>query len=87
MYNQVDWSIYLCADRERQSRAIPKGLDHRSAFDSDFGRVIFSSAARRMHDKTQVFPLSGSSAHVWRRGRSSLGAATTGDSSYSGFCA
>ena len=59
MYNQVDWSIYLCADRERQSRAIPKGLDHRSAFDSDFGRVIFSSAARRMHDKTQVFPLSG----------------------------
>ena len=59
MYNQVDWSIYLCADRERQSRAIPNGLDPRSAFDSDFGRVIFSSAARRMHDKTQVFPLSG----------------------------
>ena len=59
MYNQIDWSIYLSADRERQSRAIPRGLDHRSAFDSDFGRVIFSSAARRMHDKTQVFPLSG----------------------------
>lgn len=31
--------------------------DRRNAFESDFGRVVFSSACRRLHDKTQVFPL------------------------------
>ncbi|WP_206542928.1 dGTP triphosphohydrolase [Lacinutrix algicola] len=32
-------------------------MDPRNEFESDFGRVIFSPATRRMHDKTQVFPL------------------------------
>lgn len=31
--------------------------DNRTPFESDFGRVIFSPACRRLHDKTQVFPL------------------------------
>lgn len=31
--------------------------DRRSPIESDFGRVVFSSACRRLHDKTQVFPL------------------------------
>jgi len=31
--------------------------DARSAFESDFGRITFSPATRRMHAKTQVFPL------------------------------
>lgn len=31
--------------------------DKRNAFESDYGRVVFSSACRRLHDKTQVFPL------------------------------
>lgn len=31
--------------------------DKRNSFESDFGRVVFSSACRRLHDKTQVFPL------------------------------
>lgn len=31
--------------------------DYRSPIESDLGRVIFSSACRRLHDKTQVFPL------------------------------
>ncbi len=31
--------------------------DDRNEFESDFGRVVFSPAIRRMHDKTQVFPL------------------------------
>lgn len=39
--------------------------DYRNEFESDFGRVIFSNAARRMHDKTQVFPLTnGDSVHT-----------------------
>jgi dGTPase len=31
--------------------------DSRNEFESDYGRIIFSPAIRRMHDKTQVFPL------------------------------
>ncbi|MFA4924755.1 MAG: dNTP triphosphohydrolase, partial [Ignavibacteriaceae bacterium] len=31
--------------------------DGRSAFQKDFDRVVFSSAFRRLQDKTQVFPL------------------------------
>lgn len=32
-------------------------FDLRSPLDSDYGRLVFSSAFRRLHDKTQVFPL------------------------------
>ena len=39
--------------------------DRRNAFESDFGRVAFSSAIRRMHDKAQVMPLTtGDSVHT-----------------------
>lgn len=31
--------------------------DLRSPIESDYGRLVFSSAFRRLHDKTQVFPL------------------------------
>lgn len=31
--------------------------DERDDFESDLGRALFSSAARRLHDKTQVIPL------------------------------
>jgi dGTPase len=31
--------------------------DKRTPAESDFGRVVFSPACRRLHDKTQVFPL------------------------------
>ncbi|MBQ3539647.1 MAG: dNTP triphosphohydrolase [Bacteroidaceae bacterium] len=31
--------------------------DERNDFESDLGRALFSSAARRLHDKTQVIPL------------------------------
>lgn len=56
---KIDWKRYLSAERSRQSN-YSKGanvLDERSAFESDFGRAVFSSASRRMHDKTQVMPL------------------------------
>ena len=40
------------ADKNRNSEG-----DVRTSIESDFGRVIFSEACRRLHDKTQVFPL------------------------------
>lgn len=56
------WEKYLNKDRLRSSsvdsvRTTLSNLDARNAFESDFGRVVFSSASRRLHDKTQVFPL------------------------------
>lgn len=51
---KIDWSKYLSEKRLKASSVPP---DLRNAFESDFGRVAFSSALRRMHDKTQVFPL------------------------------
>ena len=57
------WNIFLNANRIRTSQVDDKrddlsgNTDNRNPFESDFGRVIFSSACRRLHDKTQVFPL------------------------------
>lgn len=53
---------YLCSERLRQSktdgeRQNKEAFDKRTNIDSDFGRLVFSSAVRRLHDKTQVFPL------------------------------
>jgi deoxyguanosinetriphosphate triphosphohydrolase, putative len=65
---RIEWDKYLVNTRLRTSRKNKvtaediktnhESYDFRTDFDSDFGRVIFSSASRRMHDKTQVFPLS-----------------------------
>lgn len=70
MYN-IDWNKYLSCERDRNPeskvghRHEANDPDMRNEFDSDFGRVIFSTAARRMHDKTQVFPLtSGDYVHT-----------------------
>ncbi|MDL2313000.1 dNTP triphosphohydrolase [Bacteroidales bacterium OttesenSCG-928-B11] len=52
----MNWNKYLNAGRLRPSTRT-KELDSRNEFESDLGRVIFSPAIRRMHDKTQVFPL------------------------------
>ncbi|MFN0293122.1 dGTP triphosphohydrolase [Pedobacter helvus] len=52
----MNWEKLLNNNRLRQSnRKNPE--DARNDFESDFGRIIFSPALRRMHDKTQVFPL------------------------------
>lgn len=52
----MNWEKLLNNNRLRQSKGRnPK--DARNDFESDFGRIIFSPAIRRMHDKTQVFPL------------------------------
>lgn len=52
----MNWNEYLNHNRLRTSTRNTE-MDPRNEFESDFGRVIFSPATRRMHDKTQVFPL------------------------------
>lgn len=52
----MDWNKLLSDKRLRPSSKDYAG-DARNPFESDFGRLIFSPATRRMHDKTQVFPL------------------------------
>lgn len=59
----MEWKNLLNEERRRKSLVDPKrkeisgNTDNRNPFESDFGRVIFSSSCRRLHDKTQVFPL------------------------------
>lgn len=63
----IDWDKYLSPKRFRATTAnkLTEGLDKRSPFESDFGRVVFSAPIRRMHDKTQVIPLtSGDHVHT-----------------------
>ena len=57
----MNWKNLLSNERLRKSSVTEKmrnaNNDYRTDIESDFGRVIFSSACRRLHDKTQVFPL------------------------------
>lgn len=54
----IDWITAL--DRNRLGRREPDSGDTaRTAFQRDFDRIVFSSAFRRLQDKTQVWPLSG----------------------------
>ncbi|NUN08320.1 MAG: dNTP triphosphohydrolase [Ignavibacteriaceae bacterium] len=52
----MNWKNLLNENRLRPSSR-DKSDDFRNEFESDNGRIIFSPAVRRMHDKTQVFPL------------------------------
>ena len=56
MKSEMDWQNLLSNKRLRPSNRNNSG-DARNDFESDFGRIVFSPALRRMHDKTQVFPL------------------------------
>lgn len=52
----MTWPQLLCA--ERLGARTPAGAEaQRSPFQRDSDRLIFSSAFRRLQDKTQVFPL------------------------------
>jgi dGTPase len=50
--------------RQRVGSPYPPGessdAEERTDYDKDYDRIVFSSAFRRLHDKTQVFPLSTS---------------------------
>ncbi|PPD58399.1 dGTP triphosphohydrolase [Dehalogenimonas etheniformans] len=48
------WKQLLCKDRPRESTN-PK--DHRTEFERDYDRTIFSTPVKRLQDKAQVFPL------------------------------
>ena len=50
------WADLLCADRLGRSKGTRREAA-RSDFQRDSDRIIFSSAFRRLQDKTQVFPL------------------------------
>lgn len=66
---KIDWGKYLSSGRYRSNSEFEsrkeKEEEKRNSFESDFGRITFSSALRRMHDKAQVVPLtSGDSIHT-----------------------
>lgn len=62
----MDWSKYLSSERVRGGSGDVGSADKRTPFESDYGRVLFSSAIRRMHDKTQVIPLTNGDAILTR---------------------
>lgn len=59
MNQAMDWRKLLSPLRERPRRPGGASVDdgHRSAFDMDYDRIVYSSSLRRLQDKAQVFPL------------------------------
>jgi len=55
----MDWNRLLSRTRSGLDRPHPAS-EARTDFQRDFDRIVFSSAFRRLQDKTQVFPLSQS---------------------------
>ena len=54
------WVRLLSRTRVGKSPDNSQSCEDRSDFDKDYDRIIYSSAFRRLQDKTQVFPLSRS---------------------------
>lgn len=52
------WQQLLSWHRLGSSRPPTGSAEDRTDYDKDYDRIVFSSAFRRLHDKTQVFPLS-----------------------------
>ncbi len=74
--DMMQWDRIFSADRIGQTRA---ESGPRSGFQKDYDRLIFSSAFRRLQNKTQVFPLPGST-FVHNRLTHSLEVASVGRS-------
>lgn len=56
----MNWQQLICSCRLGKEGEAPLPGEQRTEFQRDFDRLIFSSAFRRMQNKTQVFPLPGS---------------------------
>src|SRR3990170_8035305 len=54
----MDWTTLF--SKQRLGRTDSGSVDARSPFQRDYDRIVFSSAFRRLQDKTQVFPLAES---------------------------
>jgi len=55
----MEWKTLLAT-----TRLSDKDSNHRNEFDDDYKRIVTSPAFRRLQDKTQVFPLETSVAHL-----------------------
>lgn len=75
----MDWKDLLSSARLGSSTSPRPVIAGRSEYQRDFDRIIFSSAFRRLQDKTQVFPLAESD-YVRTRLTHSLEAASVGRS-------
>lgn len=56
----MNWQQLISSQRLGKEGEAPLPGEQRTEFQRDFDRLIFSSAFRRMQNKTQVFPLPGS---------------------------
>lgn len=56
----MNWQQLISSQRLGKEGESPLPGEQRTEFQRDFDRLIFSSAFRRMQNKTQVFPLPGS---------------------------
>lgn len=55
---KISWKQYLSEKRWREESVLDPHKDCRNPFEVDYGKIVFCPALRRMHDKTQVIPLS-----------------------------
>lgn len=69
-----------CISAKRTGYSYSSAVNLRSDYQRDYDRLIFSSAFRRLQNKTQVFPLPGSSTFVHNRLTHSLEVASVGRS-------
>lgn len=82
---QMDWVKLLSCERWGHAHESGEGMsvvpenNRRSPFEQDYGRILYSSAFRRLQDKTQVFPL-GRNDYVRTRLTHSLEVANIGSS-------
>lgn len=80
MLGMMNWEQLLSdVRRGSRNRSTVSPQKHRSSYDRDYGRILFSSAFRRLQDKTQVFPL-GRNDYVRTRLTHSLEVAHIGSS-------